>query len=255
MIRREYYRILLIYFVNTVTAIAIVGDYIQAISVLSQGQFTAGPDATSMSAAAGHSEPEQPSPESAVPATEVEAADPSSSGRGDTCASGVAVTNYARGGSFGWMDRPERNLLFVIHPWCMLRKSDTDRQSEFPPPGFLERLKAKLLALHRETDELRRSQSPAAAAAAAKRRRNNNNQRIKCWFQYTAAVAALQGAGSRAKAIATGSGTVSGGSGAAGRGAGAGYRAEQAAVVDFVAVRRRYAAAAAMAVDRGVNDC
>lgn len=224
-----------------------VEDYIRVILVLSQGD----------SAATGHSEPpERSSPDNVTRVTEAKAAGPSSGGgsRHHPCASGVAMTNY-RGG-FGWTERPERNLLFVIHPWCMLRKSDADRQSEFPPPGFLERLKAKLLALHCETDEQRRPQCPAA-----KRRCVSNSQRIKCWFQYTAAVAALQGAGSsRIKAIAADPGAAagSGGGGVAAAGHGAacagGYQAKRVEVADFLGVRRRYTAAMAEG-RRGVNDC
>ncbi|KAL4105248.1 hypothetical protein QTP88_020505 [Uroleucon formosanum] len=93
----------------------------------------------------------------------------------------VAVTNH--GGN--WIGHSERNLLFVIHPWCMLHKSGVDRQSEFPPPGFLERLKNKLMALHRQSDEQQRY-SPAKATVV--RRRRHTHQRIKSWFQYTATV-------------------------------------------------------------------
>lgn len=113
-----------------------------------------------------------------------------------TSASGVAVTN--RGGGDSWtVSRPERNLLFVIHPWCMLRKSDADRQSEFPPPGFLELLKAKLLAIHRETNGGQHRQSPAVVW---RRRRNANGDRtINCWFQYCTTAAFR---GQRTKTVA-----------------------------------------------------
>lgn len=131
-----------------------------------------------------------------------------------------------------WMGNPERNLLFVIHPWCMLHKSGADRQSEFPPPGFLERLKAKLMALHRQSDEQQRH-SPSTATAV--RRRRHTHQRIKCWFQYTAT--AMGGGGSTAMT------TVH-----------AAYpRNEPAAVVDFLSVWRRCAnsvAAACSSADR-----
>lgn len=160
-------------------------------------------------------------------------------GQSDTAsASGVAVTNYVGdGGGDGWMERPKRNLLVVIHPWCMLRKSGSDRQSEFPPPGFLERLKAKLLALQRESEEQQRQRQhvmPATAAAATTaRRRRNNNQKIKCWIQYTAAVAAATAIGGpRAKTIAT-SATAS-------------HQNEPLpASIDFLSVRRRFASIAA----------
>lgn len=112
------------------------------------------------------------------------------SGKTTDAASGVAVEKYA-GNSGGrddidgggrWLERPKRPLLVIIHPWCMFRKSGTDRQSEFPPPGFLNRLKAKLLALHRDADEQQRH-----ASTAAVKRRRNNSQKIKYWIQYAAA--------------------------------------------------------------------
>ncbi|XP_003247883.1 uncharacterized protein LOC100574717 [Acyrthosiphon pisum] len=140
----------------------------------------------------------------------------------------VSVTNH--GG--GWIGHPERNLLFVIHPWCMLHKSGVDRQSEFPPPGFLERLKAKLMALHCQSDEQQRH-SPSTATVV--RRRRHTHQRIKCWFQYTAT--ALGDGGSTAMT------TVH-----------AAYpRNEPASVVDFLSVWQRCAnsvAAACRAADR-----
>lgn len=93
------------------------------------------------------------------------------SSTGAAYTSTVSVTNH--GG--GWIGHPERNLLFVIHPWCMLHKSGVDRQSEFPPPGFLERLKAKLMALHRESNEQQRH-GPSTATVV--RRRRHTHQRI-----------------------------------------------------------------------------
>lgn len=152
-----------------------------------------------------------------------------------TTPSGVAVTNYV---NRGWLERPQRNLLVVIHPWCMLRKSNADaRQSEFPPPGFLERLKAKLLALHRETDAGQQRQCPKAAAAATAKRRRNNNQKIKCWVQYTAAVAAAAAlGGSRVKTIAATSVATP-------------YRQDKSRqsrdAVDFLSMRQRYVKVAA----------
>ncbi|XP_060847737.1 uncharacterized protein LOC132927254 [Rhopalosiphum padi] len=145
----------------------------------------------------------------------------------------VSVTN--QGGN--WIGQRDRNLLFVIHPWCMLHKSSADRQSEFPPPGFLERLKAKLMALHRQSDEQQRQRQGPAAAAVVCRRRRHTHQRIKCWFQYTAT--ALGGAGTT-----TAMTTVQ---------HAARPRNEPAAVVDFLSVWRRYAnvAAACSAADRG----
>ncbi|XP_025203264.1 uncharacterized protein LOC112600289 [Melanaphis sacchari] len=144
----------------------------------------------------------------------------------------VSVTNH--GG--GWIGQPDRNLLFVIHPWCMLHKSGADRQSEFPPPGFLERLKAKLMALHRQPDEQQqqRQQQQRHGPASAVGRRRHAHQRIKCWFQCTAT--ALGGGGPAAVT------TVH-----------AAYqRNEPAAVADFLSVWRRYAnvAAACAEADR-----
>lgn len=135
-------------------------------------------------------------------------------GTSGSSAAGVAVAAYTG----GRMEQPKQNLVVVIHPWCVLRDSGVDRQSEFPPPGFLERLKTKLLALHRETDE---QHGPTdAMATTEKRRRNNDQKKIKCWIQYTAAVAAAAGLGGQcAKTIA-------------------GYRDRPA--VDFLAVRRRF---------------
>lgn len=131
-----------------------------------------------------------------------------------------------------WIGHPERNLLFVIHPWCMLHKSGVDRQSEFPPPGFLERLKAKLMALHRQSEEQQRH-SPAKTTVV--RRRRHTHQRIKCWFQYTAN--ALGGGGSTAMTSVH-----------------AAYpRNEPAAVADFLSAWQRCAnsvAAACRAADR-----
>ncbi|XP_026815929.1 uncharacterized protein LOC113555655 [Rhopalosiphum maidis] len=145
----------------------------------------------------------------------------------------VSVTN--RGGN--WTGQRDRNLLFVIHPWCMLHKSSADRQSEFPPPGFLERLKAKLMALHRQSDEQQRQRHGPAAAAVVCRRRRHTHQRIKCWFQYTAT--ALGGGGTTTATSAVHHA--------------ARPRNEPAAVVDFLSVWRRCANAAAAcgAADRG----
>lgn len=157
-----------------------------------------------------------------------EAAGPSSS-RGTEIAaagtaSGVAVTN--RGAGSWAVSRPERNLLVVIHPWCVLRKSGADRQSEFPPPGFLELLKAKLLqAIHRETD--RGQHRPSPAADVCRRRRDNGGggggQAIKCWFRYNAA-AAFRGQRNKSIAAATAS------------------YPDGPAVFDFLTIRRRFAA-------------
>uniref|UniRef100_A0A2S2N884 Uncharacterized protein n=1 Tax=Schizaphis graminum TaxID=13262 RepID=A0A2S2N884_SCHGA len=118
----------------------------------------------------------------------------------------------------------------------MLHKSNADRQSEFPPPGFLERLKAKLMALHRQSDEQQWQRQGPAAAAVVCRRRRHTHQRIKCWFQYTAT--ALGGGGTT-----TAMTTVHA----------ARPRNEPPAVVDFLSVWRRYAnvAAACSAADRG----
>ncbi|XP_050528747.1 uncharacterized protein LOC126898578 [Daktulosphaira vitifoliae] len=63
-------------------------------------------------------------------------------------------------------DKESTNVLVVIHPWCMFSKSQIDRNSEFPPPGFLEQLKAKFLALQ---DQNR--QSPSTLEKNMKRRR------------------------------------------------------------------------------------
>lgn len=149
-------------------------------------------------------------------------------------ASGVAVTNYVDGAS--WTERPKRNLLVVIHPWCMLRKSGPDRQSEFPPPGFLERLKAKLLALHCDTD----SMQPTAAVAGISnnRRRRNNNQKINYWIRYMSAITSPAAIGTRpcVKTVKTCS------SAAAVRQK---EPATPAARVDFLEVRRRFASIAA----------
>jgi len=151
------------------------------------------------------------------------------SSTGATYTSTVSVMNHGR----DWIAHPERNLLFVIHPWCMLHKSGADRQSEFPPPGFLERLKAKLMALHRQSDDQQRH-NPATASVV--RRRRHTHQRIKCWFQYTAT--ALSSGGSTAMT------TVH---------AATYPRNEPAAVVDFLSVWQRCAnsvAAACSAADR-----
>lgn len=150
-----------------------------------------------------------------------------------TCGtSGVAIKNYV-GGSSGLFERPNRNLLVVIHPWCMLRKSGMDRQSEFPPPGFLERLKAKLLALHRETDEhvRQRPHQATATTAIATMRRRNNNQKIRFWMQYTAAVAAAAAFGGprAAKTIKAGA-----------------YHREEHKAIDFLTIRRLYAVTTAV---------
>lgn len=146
-------------------------------------------------------------------------------------ASTVSVMNHGS----GWIGQPDRNLLFVIHPWCMLHKSGADRQSEFPPPGFLERLKAKLMALHRQSDEQQQQHRNGSAAAAVVRRRRHTHQSIKCWFQYTAT--ALGGGPSSAMSTAVHAAATADG-----------QRNEQAAVVDFLSVWRRYANVAA---DRG----
>ncbi|KAF0768536.1 Uncharacterized protein FWK35_00006712 [Aphis craccivora] len=141
----------------------------------------------------------------------------------------VSVTDRSRS---GWMGQPDRNLLFVIHPWCMLHKSGADRQSEFPPPGFLERLKAKLMALHRQSDE---QQQQHRNGSAVVRRRRHTHQSIKCWFQYTA-TAFGGGDGGPSSAMSTAAGHANG------------QRNEPAAVVDFLSVWRRYANVTA---DRG----
>lgn len=128
-------------------------------------------------------------------------------------ASGVAVTNNTRETAANGWKRPDRNLLVVhIHPWCMLHGSDIDRRSELPPPGFLEQLKAKLLArLHSgTTDEFQQLQRRAALAAPSPRhgngavvvRRHRNNgygdrdggtatTAFECCVRYAAAIAAL----------------------------------------------------------------
>ncbi|KAE9544137.1 hypothetical protein AGLY_001826 [Aphis glycines] len=163
---------------------------------------------------------------------EGEAAMPSGGNSSTTAAtystSTVPVTNHSRS---GWIGQPDRNLLFVIHPWCMLHKSGADRQSEFPPPGFLERLKAKLMALHRQSDEQQQQHRNGSAAAAVVRRRRHTHQSIKCWFQYTAT--ALGGGPSSAMSTAVHAN---------------GQRNEPATVVDFLSVWRRYANVTA---DRG----
>lgn len=200
----------------------------QKRTALTADEETGEETADASSAGGDHSELPEDDPAAAAVET---SAGPSG---GTTSAAGVAVTNYVGGGD--WTERPERNLLVVIHPWCMLRKSGADRQSEFPPPGFLERLKAKLLSLQRETDEQRQRRHvmmPATAAAAATVwRRRSNNQKIKCWIQYTAAVAAATaiGGAARAKAIASSA---------------ARQNEPLSASADFLTVRRRFAAVAA----------
>lgn len=171
---------------------------------------------------------EEPETEVAAPTNEVPAlkeTDSTSDNGGTTYASGVAVTNYVGGGD--WIRKPERNLLVIVHPWCMLRKSGTDRQSEFPPPGFLQRLKAKLLALHRETDqeEQRHRKYPTTAATLRRRRHTNQNNMVGCWIQYTAAVAASFG-GPCAKKF-TGSGAIS-------------IRDDEPRSVDFLTAKQRF---------------
>ncbi|XP_025408005.1 uncharacterized protein LOC112681880 [Sipha flava] len=137
-----------------------------------------------------------------------------------TSASGVAMAT--NGGDSWTVSRPDRNLLVVVHPWCMLRKSGADRQSEFPPPGFLERLKAKLLAIHRETDRGQHRQSPADAFR--RRYGDDDGQTIKCWFRYTAA-ATDAFRGRRANTIAATNASDTDGP----------------AVFDFLTIRRRFA--------------
>lgn len=154
------------------------------------------------------------------------------SGRNSSASAEYTSTVSVMNHDGDWIGHPERNLLFVIHPWCMLHKSGVDRQSEFPPPGFLERLKAKLMALHRQSDEQQRH-SPSTSTVV--RRRRHTHQRIKCWFQYTAT--AMGGGGSTALTAVQ-----------------AAYpRNEPAAVVDFLSVWRRCAnsvAAACSSADR-----
>lgn len=143
--------------------------------------------------------------------------EPADNGGNDVAAaSGVAVTDYSTIGRGDWK-RPERDLLVVIHPWCTLRKSGADRQSEFPPPGFLERLKAKLLALHRgeTTDGPTSSSSSSAVSAKAavvgRRRRIQYDDAVKaCCVRYAAAANAFR---------------------------------NERPVFDFLTVRRQYAAA------------
>ncbi|VVC30842.1 Hypothetical protein CINCED_3A000126 [Cinara cedri] len=186
---------------------------------LSQRQLTA------------EAETEVASPTSDVPASEE--IDSTNNGGGTTSASGVAVMNYVGGDGGGgdWiMRKPERNLLIIVHPWCMLRKSGADRQSEFPPPGFLQSLKAKLLALHRKTaEEQRHCNHPSMTATTVRRRRHTNqNKMVGCWFQYTAAAAAISGP--RAKTI-TGSGAVP-------------IHHDEPRAVDFLTAKQRFATVA-----------
>lgn len=97
-----------------------------------------------------------------------------------------------------WLTEPKQNLVVVIHPWCKFRKSSMDRKSEFPPPGFLENLKAKLqmATVRHNTNEPWPDQGSASAV-----RRRHCNQKIKYWLQYTAAAMTLSEGPSRVENI------------------------------------------------------
>lgn len=103
-------------------------------------------------------------------------------------ASGVVVPKYAGNDVTDWLTEPKQNLVVVIHPWCKFRKSSADRQAEFPPPGFLDSLKAKLqmATVHRDSDEPLSDQNTATAV-----RKRHCNQKIKYWLQYTTAATTL----------------------------------------------------------------
>jgi len=86
-------------------------------------------------------------------------------------AAGVAVSSRTADA------RPKQRLLVVVHPWCAFRQSAVaaNRQSEFPPPGFLKHLMAKFVALRRETAVKRLPQH------------KNREPNAACWIRYAAA--------------------------------------------------------------------
>lgn len=113
-------------------------------------------------------------------------------------ASGVAVPKYAPSDVTDWLMEPKQNLVVVIHPWCKFRKPSADRQAEFPPPGFLDSLKAKLqmATVHHDSDEPSSGQSTPTTV-----RKRHCNQKIKYWLQYTTAAATLPAGPSCTKKI------------------------------------------------------